>query len=132
MIRRPPRSTRTDTLFPYTTLFRSLGGPVGGRSIPPDRWIDIQVRALTAAAAPSFAAEGVGAVTSVSPLIMQCQDNGQELAEPGALAQTEVATMQIVAGQNVGAIRRAVAQSARHELVIGFAAAELNKKDTPD
>src|SRR3546814_8188365 len=31
MIRRPPRSTRTDTLFPYTTLFRSLrvlpGGP---------------------------------------------------------------------------------------------------------
>src|SRR3546814_3922323 len=28
MIRRPPRSTRTDTLFPYTTLFRSLQHPV--------------------------------------------------------------------------------------------------------
>src|SRR3546814_14094162 len=28
MIRRPPRSTRTDTLFPYTTLFRSV--PVEG------------------------------------------------------------------------------------------------------
>src|SRR3546814_8928631 len=27
MIRRPPRSTRTDTLFPYTTLFRSPGHP---------------------------------------------------------------------------------------------------------
>src|SRR3546814_20070025 len=26
MIRRPPRSTRTDTLFPYTTLFRSMVG----------------------------------------------------------------------------------------------------------
>src|SRR3546814_12461448 len=26
MIRRPPRSTRTDTLFPYTTLFRSVFG----------------------------------------------------------------------------------------------------------
>src|SRR3546814_5030376 len=26
MLRRPPRSTRTDTLFPYTTLFRSLRG----------------------------------------------------------------------------------------------------------
>src|SRR3546814_13980764 len=26
MIRRPPRSTRTDTLFPYTTLFRSAVG----------------------------------------------------------------------------------------------------------
>src|SRR3546814_9488162 len=42
MIRRPPRSTRTDTLFPYTTLFRSRPGcqpdcaaqpvqPCGGR-----------------------------------------------------------------------------------------------------
>src|SRR3546814_3613529 len=34
MIRRPPRSTRTDTLFPYTTLFRSpdrrLGAGTGG------------------------------------------------------------------------------------------------------
>src|SRR3546814_1427010 len=27
MIRRPPRSTRTDTLFPYTTLFRSVFAP---------------------------------------------------------------------------------------------------------
>src|SRR3546814_16061727 len=32
-IRRPPRSTRTDTLFPYTTLFRSKAGwPVTGQS----------------------------------------------------------------------------------------------------
>src|SRR3546814_1342381 len=41
MIRRPTRSTRTDTLFPYTTLFRSVGqhhaaarinhGPLGGK-----------------------------------------------------------------------------------------------------
>src|SRR3546814_2343064 len=29
MIRRPPRSTRTDTLFPYTTLFRSCRGRDG-------------------------------------------------------------------------------------------------------
>src|SRR3546814_17694363 len=29
MIRRPPRSTRTDTLFPYTTLFRSMMKPIG-------------------------------------------------------------------------------------------------------
>src|SRR3546814_15766318 len=31
MIRRPPRSTRTDTLFPYTTLFRSGRGDFGSR-----------------------------------------------------------------------------------------------------
>src|SRR3546814_11395189 len=42
MIRRPPRSTRTDTLFPYTTLFRSLfelvrdcGAALG---LPPIGW----------------------------------------------------------------------------------------------
>src|SRR3546814_9376100 len=35
MIRRPPRSTRTDTLFPHTTLFRSQQLPVVGASISP-------------------------------------------------------------------------------------------------
>src|SRR3546814_2614407 len=33
MIRRPPRSTRTDTLFPYTTLFRSLASRVNARTV---------------------------------------------------------------------------------------------------
>src|SRR3546814_7277004 len=37
MIRRPPRSTRTDTLFPYTTLFRS-------------RWFHLSVRSSVLAA----------------------------------------------------------------------------------
>src|SRR3546814_8384066 len=35
MIRRPPRSTRTDTLFPYTTLFRSMPGLL---PIPAELW----------------------------------------------------------------------------------------------
>src|SRR3546814_2789680 len=34
MIRRPPRSTRTDTLFPYTTLFRSAAPDAGGNAHP--------------------------------------------------------------------------------------------------
>src|SRR3546814_5762263 len=46
MIRRPPRSKRTDTRFPYPTLFRSFRDQVGsrlGREIPaherpPERW----------------------------------------------------------------------------------------------
>src|SRR3546814_8490310 len=38
MIRRPPRSTRTDTLFPYTTLFRS--GEAPRTEDPPPRPID--------------------------------------------------------------------------------------------
>src|SRR3546814_2333908 len=34
MIRRPPRSTRTDTLFPYTTLFRSFIARAPGARVP--------------------------------------------------------------------------------------------------
>src|SRR3546814_6934648 len=48
MIRRPPRSTRTDTLFPYTTLFRSQrGGHVHGVA---DRDAGDGVRAMHAPA----------------------------------------------------------------------------------
>src|SRR3546814_10992041 len=42
MIRRPPRSTRTDTLLPYTTLFRSghrEGGDLGSES-EPEGWFE--------------------------------------------------------------------------------------------
>src|SRR3546814_7709292 len=35
MIRRQPRSTRTDTLFPYTTLFRTAGGEACGFEVRP-------------------------------------------------------------------------------------------------
>src|SRR3546814_4490479 len=44
MIRRPPRSTRTDTLFPYTTLFRSLPEGVSVQTVY-DR-SDLIVRAI--------------------------------------------------------------------------------------
>src|SRR3546814_12286478 len=46
MIRRPPRSTRTDTLFPYTTLFRSVGvAPHSLRAVTPET-LDEVVRGL--------------------------------------------------------------------------------------
>src|SRR3546814_10801912 len=38
MIRRPPSSTRTDTLFPYTTLFRSVDPECGARKRAPERY----------------------------------------------------------------------------------------------
>src|SRR3546814_19884336 len=50
MIRRPPRSTRTDTLFPYTTLFRSV--MLQGRY-----WID-QFRRVIGAQTDSAAPTG--------------------------------------------------------------------------
>src|SRR3546814_14443128 len=50
MIRRPPRSTRTDTLFPYTTLFRSPGTAQhqhrAGDGIPDRPQIDVRDLAL--------------------------------------------------------------------------------------
>src|SRR3546814_17315401 len=45
MIRQPPRSTRTDTLFPYTTLFRSLGDNVPLCRNPASRFSFIRQRA---------------------------------------------------------------------------------------
>src|SRR3546814_15904401 len=90
MIRRPPRSTRTDTLFPYTTLFRSpdaraadiewlgdlwndYGAGVGkGRKLP-ENTADIYVRqfasGLTANGGDAAAyAKTSGLVTSVETL----------------------------------------------------------------
>src|SRR3546814_4538219 len=61
MIRRPPRSTRTDTLFPYTTLFRSSAGrdrvrPGGGRirRYPPSSSPSRQPQHLRHRVAPRF------------------------------------------------------------------------------
>src|SRR3546814_15070909 len=41
MIRRPPRSTRTDPLFPYTTLFRSALADGGGKRLPLQPWLAV-------------------------------------------------------------------------------------------
>src|SRR3546814_9457853 len=46
MIRRPPRSTRTDTLFPYTTLFRSHGGAHLDRHPRPRRAVEDMVEGI--------------------------------------------------------------------------------------
>src|SRR3546814_17864107 len=54
MIRRPPRSTRTDTLFPYTTLFRSRGQPAQ-TMLDLARQIDLPTIAWVAPQAPAGA-----------------------------------------------------------------------------
>src|SRR3546814_8539133 len=45
MRRRPPRSTRTDTLYPYTTLFRSFGNPALGK-LAAEIFLDIRFACL--------------------------------------------------------------------------------------
>src|SRR3546814_5880455 len=59
MVRRPPRSTRTDTLFPYTTLFRSWKpspsrGGLGGDGFPHRRHKSTTDALVGAASAASF------------------------------------------------------------------------------
>src|SRR3546814_9550801 len=80
MIRRPPRTTRTDTLFPYTTLFRSVhmedqvgqkrcGHRPGKEVVPTGEMVDRVRSAVDARTDPAFvimartdaaASEGVG------------------------------------------------------------------------
>src|SRR3546814_18977766 len=63
MIRRPPRSTRTDTLFPYTTLFRSLAhrlGQVGQQDAADQERHQDVAHAVQADALAAFVADDVG------------------------------------------------------------------------
>src|SRR3546814_6325847 len=61
MIRRPPRSTRTDTLFPYTTLFRSID-PL---TSPSASMSASSVRAMTSTIALPMAATSKRAVDAM-------------------------------------------------------------------
>src|SRR3546814_15791636 len=64
MIRRPPRSTRTDTLFPYTTLFRSLDIALGIGGVPKGRVIEI------------YGPESSGKTTLATHIIAEAQKKG--------------------------------------------------------
>src|SRR3546814_12723482 len=86
MIRRPPRSTRTDTLFPYTTLFRSKPARMiankwanawieAGKEPLPMPYQSMVAGPVMAAAIrekrmdvlPGFAGQGIGLIKAVRP-----------------------------------------------------------------
>src|SRR3546814_17838898 len=95
MIRRPPRSTRTDTLFPYTTLFRS------GRQLFARRLRhDFKTRFQRIVAVDKFhmrlsAIEKRGEETL--EMAVHCRERGQEASAAFAI-QTTDGTAQAVAG----------------------------------
>src|SRR3546814_3060850 len=80
MVRRPPRSTRTDTLFPYTTLFRSSNSPFspGG---------DTMTRRRTRFAPPVRRRSALVLLTTAALVAAACSDpptsggNGVERSE---------------------------------------------------
>src|SRR3546814_1192560 len=84
-IRRPPRSTRTDTLFPYTTLFRSDYGSYdrfraeGAVSVPLTDRIGLRVALLTDQGGGFMDGKGAGPATG-----MQLRPELPPLSDPGA------------------------------------------------
>src|SRR3546814_9039078 len=87
MIRRPPRSTRTDTLFPYTTLFRSVApGDLGARG-----------RRFQRALVGAFQ---IGAVGLVERLADFRADQGAEQGAGGHADQAALATAELGAGDS--------------------------------
>src|SRR3546814_325463 len=121
MIRRPPRSTRTDTLFPYTTLFRSrVVDEVGVDQHAVVRGLDAaalgeaQVAALAHHLAPQFAAVDadrvVGTIADVGVGFTAALDVGADAAVPQQVHRR----LEHGAHQFVGAHRRhVVAESER-------------------
>src|SRR3546814_16479097 len=108
MIRRPPRSTRTDTLFPYTTLFRSMrAGPAmagfdifeitirgyGGHAARPHTTVDpVVVQAPIVQALPTIASRSTDPIDRVVVSITQVQGGATSngILETGVLAGTPV------------------------------------------
>src|SRR3546814_962147 len=79
MIRRPPRSTRTDTLFPYTTLFRSdqLGGR--GRGVGREVVLLAQQHAPAAAGQVSCDAAAIDAAADDQYVAGRSEEHTSEL-----------------------------------------------------
>src|SRR3546814_3935505 len=85
MVRRPPRSTRTDTLFPYTTLFRSER--LLGYELSPEQreliggwreWLDERVAAELPALEQSVA-DQAGFSRQVRELLVRSEEHTSEL-----------------------------------------------------
>src|SRR3546814_4193827 len=80
MIRRPPRSTRTDTLFPYTTLFRSYARPPRRLPLAPSRRATYRPPEAPLASAPSPGSPRRGPLAGVpSPALLRSEEHTSEL-----------------------------------------------------
>src|SRR3546814_12697174 len=97
MLRRPPRSTRTDTLFPYTTLFRSiLTTDVG------DAVLDVSGELTVAQADIAGLADSTGAGEPLAVLDLTAAD--ARLAPTGFMTLRTVAATARLAAYAVGSI----------------------------
>src|SRR3546814_19243404 len=99
MIRRPPRSTRTDTLFPYTTLFRSEAQKLSRSEIcmffgvPPSMIGDNSGSDSNWGTGLRQNADGFGAYTLDDHLVMWEEEIGALVADPNDYARFNRAAM---------------------------------------
>src|SRR3546814_12428273 len=114
MIRRPPRSTRTDTLFPYTTLFRSQPAPAGRR-----RGVGApggaRPRAGTAGQGQQRQREGKGSQIHRHPPMTACSipRTQASLESPAGSGQLRTRTPPSARETNQAALRKGLARSIR-------------------
>src|SRR3546814_3183611 len=91
MLRRPPRSTRTDTLFPYTTLFRSIRKP-----------LDRQMRIISI----DHPNRGSRSMLAVQPHAHDPSHSTHHTAErPPAIETVEIDSIRLLKGQRELLIR---------------------------
>src|SRR3546814_17530902 len=89
MIRRPPRSTRTDTLFPYTTLFRSMAYVERATKALGEMPERVAASGLAATVPPDFAAamdEDLGTPAAVAVLHNTVRAGNKALDDTARLA----------------------------------------------
>src|SRR3546814_4155031 len=94
MIRRPPRSTRTDTLFPYATLFRSPGQDGGSDRVEAE--FERGDHAEVAAAAPQRPEQvGVLVLRRPQPLALGRHDvDGEQVVDREARSEEHTSELQ--------------------------------------
>src|SRR3546814_14036918 len=107
MIRRPPRSTRTDTLFPYTTLFRSTLDALYEREVARQRATDEG----GASSADEFATAAGEAIRETPDLMIvddagNVRPAGEVMAELQAADTAAAVETQAIATADACALRR--------------------------
>src|SRR3546814_20258796 len=105
MIRRPPRSTRTDTLFPYTTLFRSNSSFVHQFSDPDVTAEELAVDPRSVASAPATIPTGLELYG-----VARRNSRGYDLGDPGV----PEALMAAIAGARRAEDRRSTRLNSSH------------------
>src|SRR3546814_1177817 len=124
MVRRPPISTRTDTLFPYTTLFRSQMRKVQGM----DQWLpDIGIDMAGQAQQPGFDRVHAFADAGEPQSVDDPLDDADLFVRTYTILVADRDGGGVVAERNMVAAKRLQGEIAIGHLVVGIAVGQRNR-----